>query len=41
MKLNGKSQPLVYVDDLNILSENINIRKKNTEPLRKATKEVF
>jgi hypothetical protein len=29
-ELNGTHQPLVYADDVNVLSENRNVTKKNT-----------
>jgi len=31
LKLNGKHQPLVYVDDVNILSGSIRTAKKSTD----------
>jgi hypothetical protein len=40
MKLNGTHQLLVYADDVNLLEDNINIIKKNTETAIAASKEV-
>jgi hypothetical protein len=40
MKLNGTQQLLVYADDVNLLGDNINAVKKNTETLIDASKEV-
>jgi hypothetical protein len=39
-KLNGTHQLLVYVHDVNLLGDNIDARKKNTETLTDASKEV-
>jgi hypothetical protein len=40
LKLNGTHQLLVYADDMNLLSGNIDTIKKNTETLIDASKEV-
>jgi hypothetical protein len=40
LKLNGTHQLLAYVDDVNILGENIDAIQKNTEALSDAGKEV-
>jgi hypothetical protein len=40
MKLNGTHQILAFVDDVNIVKENIDTIKKNTEALLNATTEV-
>jgi hypothetical protein len=40
LKLNGTHQLLVYADDVNLLGDNINSVKKNTETLIGDSKEV-
>jgi hypothetical protein len=40
LKLNGTHQLLAYADDLNLLGDNIDTIKKNTETLIDASKEV-
>jgi cob(I)alamin adenosyltransferase len=40
LKLNATHQMLVYADDINLLEDNIDTIKKNTEPLIEANKEV-
>jgi hypothetical protein len=40
LKLNGKHQPLVYADDVNILGGSIHTIKKNTEAFVLASKET-
>jgi hypothetical protein len=40
LKLNGTHQLLAYVDDVNLLGDNIDTINKNTETLIDASKEV-
>jgi hypothetical protein len=40
LELNGTHQTLVYADGVNLLDENINITKKNTEALSDASKKA-
>jgi hypothetical protein len=40
LKLNGTHQLLAYADDVNLLGDNIDTIKKNTETLTDANKEV-
>jgi hypothetical protein len=40
LKLNGKHQLLAYADDVNLLGDNIEPIKKNTETLIDASEEV-
>jgi hypothetical protein len=40
LKLNGRHQLLVYADDVNLLDDNTDIIKKNTETLTDASKEA-
>jgi hypothetical protein len=40
LKLKGTHQLLVYADDMNLLRDNIDTIKKNTETLTDASKEV-
>jgi biotin operon repressor len=40
LKLNGTHQLLVYADDMNLLGDNIDTIKKNTETLIDTVKEV-
>ena len=39
MKLNGTNQPLVYIDNVEILGGSVHVIKKNTETLVLASKE--
>jgi hypothetical protein len=40
LKMNGTHQLLAYVDDVNLLGDNIDTINKNTETLIDASKEV-
>jgi hypothetical protein len=40
LKLNGTHQLLAYADDVNLLGDNIDTMKKNTESFIDASKEV-
>jgi hypothetical protein len=40
LKLNGTRQTLVYADDVNILGDNIDTIKKDTQTLIDASKET-
>jgi hypothetical protein len=40
LKLNGTHQLLAYADDVNLLGDNLEITKKNTETLTDASKKV-
>jgi hypothetical protein len=40
LKLNGTHQLLAYADDVNLLRDNVDTIKKNTETLIDASKEV-
>jgi hypothetical protein len=41
LKLNGTHQLLAYIDDVNLLGDNIDTVKKNTETSVDASKEVY
>jgi hypothetical protein len=40
LKLNGTHQLLAYTDDVNLLGDDVNTMKRNTETLIDASKEV-
>jgi hypothetical protein len=40
LKLNGTHQLLAYADDVNLLGDNIDTIKKNTETVTDSSKEV-
>jgi hypothetical protein len=40
LKLNGTHQPLLYADDVNLLGDNTDTTKKNTETLTHASKKI-
>jgi hypothetical protein len=40
LKLNGTHQLLVYADDVNVLCDNIDTMKRNTQTLIDASKEI-
>jgi hypothetical protein len=41
LKLNGTYQLLAYADDMNLLGDNVDTIKKNTQTLIDASKEFF